>query len=215
MLISLFSIFDPFNDFYFSNWLILRLLRLGYKKFFLTSNILRFISFLIKILKREIKIILKNFFFFMFFFPLFILVLNLNLLGLLPFVFPSTRHLRITLSLRLPLWIRLIIRRLINYNKFFTHLVPFGCPFNLIFLIVLIETISTFIRPLTLAIRLSANIIAGHMIIILIRLRSYRNEIRFLFTILTEIVITVLEFGVALIQPYVFFILLTLYRSEI
>lgn len=83
------------------------------------------------------------------------------------------------------------------------------------FLIVLIETIRSLIRPFTLAIRLSANIIAGHIIIILIRIRSYSNEINFILRLIVELIISILEFGVAFIQPYVFFILLTLYRSEI
>lgn len=66
------------------------------------------------------------------------------------------------------------------------------------FLIVLIETIKFLIRPFTLAIRLSANIIAGHIIIILIRIRSYRNEINFILRLIVELIISILEFGVAL-----------------
>nr|YP_009104524.1 ATP synthase F0 subunit 6 [Liposcelis entomophila]AHA47078.1 ATP synthase F0 subunit 6 [Liposcelis entomophila]UKS50696.1 ATP synthase F0 subunit 6 [Liposcelis entomophila] len=212
---SLFSIFDPFNDFFISNWLILGLVMLLNKNLFLTSNLKKFFSNFLNLLKLEKKIILSNFFFFIFFIPLFFLILFLNFLGLLPFVFPATSHLSLTLSLSLPLWMSLMISSLMNFNKFFTHLVPFGCPFSLMFLMVLIETISSLIRPFTLAIRLSANIIAGHIIMILISMSSYSNEINFILSLMVELIISILEFGVAFIQPYVFFILLTLYSSEI
>jgi F-type H+-transporting ATPase subunit a len=181
----------------------------------LLNNFRYVFSSLLIVLNKEIKIIVRNYHRYRLFISLFFIILLLNLIGLLPFVFPATSHLRLTLVLSLPLWLRLFFCSVENLNKFFAHLVPYGCPFRLIFLIVLIESIRTVIRPLTLAIRLRANIIAGHIIIILIRIRSYTNLIRFNLRLITELVISLLELGVALIQPYVFFILLTLYRAEI
>lgn len=80
---------------------------------------------------------------------------------------------------------------------------------------VLIETISLIIRPLTLAVRLAANIIAGHMILSLIRIRAFNSSIVFISSLLAEAIILLLELAVAIIQPYVFFILLTLYSQEV
>lgn len=79
---------------------------------------------------------------------------------------------------------------------------------------VLIELIRLLIRPITLAVRLSANIIAGHLIMTLVRIGSFINSFVLIFSIFAEIIIRVLEIRVAFIQPYVFFILLTLYREE-
>ena len=80
--------------------------------------------------------------------------------------------------------------------------------------IVLIERIRRVIRPLTLAIRLSANIIAGHLLLTL--LGNQLAELRMLGLIIpTEIILVILEIAVSLIQAYVFSILLTLYIREV
>lgn len=92
---------------------------------------------------------------------------------------------------------------------------PFGCPPVLIFFIVIIETVRVIIRFITLAVRLSANIIAGHMIMNLISMSSIETIIGFTLRLFSQILISLLELGVALIQPYVFFTLLNLYAQEI
>jgi F-type H+-transporting ATPase subunit a len=94
------------------------------------------------------------------------------------------------------------------------HAIPTGTPIILINFIILIEIISNFIRPLTLSIRLRANIIAGHLLINLlgsIKINSYS----FFFNISTMVVLSMLELAVSIIQAYVFIILLTLYSTEI
>lgn len=97
----------------------------------------------------------------------------------------------------------------------FSHLVPLGCPSILIPFIVLIESISLVIRPLTLSIRLIANLTAGHIIIVLLRIGVFKNLFFFHLSILGEMIILILEIAVAFIQPYVFFILLVLYVQEV
>jgi len=111
----------------------------------------------------------------------------------------------------------MIIYRVINYfNDTCSHLTPQGTPFILIPFMVLIETIRLIIRPITLAIRLTANIIAGHLLISLIGSSGQSLRIIALSIILrVQIFLIILEIAVAFIQSYVFTILRTLYRSEI
>ena len=139
-----------------------------------------------------------------------------NLLGLFPYIFTSTRHLVTTLSLSLPIWISFILYGWITQtNHIFAHLVPLGTPGILMPFIVCIETISNVIRPGTLAVRLSANIIAGHLIITLLGNTGITLTTPLIFIlILVQILLLMLETAVAFIQSYVISILLTLYASE-
>ncbi|MCP4054887.1 MAG: F0F1 ATP synthase subunit A, partial [Mesoflavibacter sp.] len=100
------------------------------------------------------------------FLSIFFFILLNNVIGLLPYVFTSSRHLSFTLSLSLPLWLgRLLISLIKQFNKNMAHLVPEGTPPPLIPLMVIIESIRLVIRPFTLAVRLRANIIAGHLLL--------------------------------------------------
>lgn len=95
------------------------------------------------------------------------------------------------------------------------HLIPTGTPRALISFIVLIESISIIIRPGTLAIRLIANIIAGHLLITLIRSTGILiNNFLLIILITSQILLLTLESAVAIIQAYVFSILSTLYSNE-
>ena len=97
-----------------------------------------------------------------------IIIFN-NFLGVSHYVFTTTSHIAITLSLALPLWLTFIIFGWINNTQhIFAHLVPQGTPPVLIPFMVCIETISNIIRPWTLAVRLAANIIAGHLLLTLL-----------------------------------------------
>jgi len=96
-----------------------------------------------------------------------------------------------------------------------THLTPSGTPFILISFIVIIESIRLFIRPFTLAIRLTANIIAGHLLLTLLGSSGINIHSSIIFIlILTQILLSTLEISVSIIQAYVFSILSTLYRRE-
>jgi len=151
------------------------------------------------------------------FISLFSLILFNNFLGLFPYIFTRTRHLTLTLTLALPLWISFIIYGWINQTQhIFSHLVPQGTPNVLIPFIVCIETISNIIRPITLAVRLTANIIAGHLLLTLIG--NTRNSLSFFLLriiIFAQIALLILEAAVAIIQSYVFAVLSTLYSREI
>lgn len=98
----------------------------------------------------------------------------------------------------------------------FIHLVPQGTPSILIAFIVCIETIRNVIRPGTLAIRLTANIIAGHLLITLLgNTGSSIIDYIVILLLITQIILLILECAVAIIQSYVFTVLRTLYSREV
>jgi F-type H+-transporting ATPase subunit a len=151
------------------------------------------------------------------FVSLFSLILFNNFLGLFPYIFTRTRHLTITLTLALPLWVRFILFGWINNtNHIFEHLVPQGTPPILIPFIVCIETIRNVIRPGTLAVRLTANIIAGHLLLTLLGNNGPTITRSLLWLlIIAQILLIILESAVAVIQSYVFAVLRTLYSREV
>jgi len=148
---------------------------------------------------------------------LFTFILINNFLGLYPYIFTSTRHIRITLSIALPLWLGLIFFGWIKQTIYiFAHLVPQRTPGVLMPFMVIIESIRNFIRPGTLAVRLTANIIAGHLLITLLgNQTASRRGIILLSLLNVQFLLIVLEIAVSIIQAYVFTVLITLYTSEI
>lgn len=221
MIINLFSIFDPTTSYNFSlNWLSIFLPIIFIPKiYWITPSRPQFIitltiNFIIKELKNNIS--KQNLSTLLIFFRLFWSIITLNLLSLYPYLFTPTRHLPITITLALPLWLRFILFGWINISKhIFSHLIPNGTPIILSVFIVFIETTRNIIRPLTLSIRLRANIIAGHLLLSL--LRNIREQIILIYfpTLVIFICLLGLEYAVALIQSYVFITLLSLYLNEI
>lgn len=140
----------------------------------------------------------------------------INIGGLLPYVFTSSSHLTFTLRMALPLWVAVIFRSVIfDINSFLAHLVPLGTPMILIPLIVLIEIVSNVIRPITLSVRLAANIVAGHLLITLITSGLPGADLYVIIIIFVPLVsLFILETAVALIQSYVFITLSSLYVGE-
>lgn len=152
------------------------------------------------------------------FISLFSLIIFNNFLGLFPYIFTSTSHLTLTLTLAFPLWLSFILYGWICHTQhIFAHLVPQGTPAVLIPFIVCIETISNVIRPGTLAVRLTANIIAGHLLITLLGNTGPISTSYIILSLIlvTQIALLVLESAVAIIQSYVFAVLRTLYSSEV
>nr|YP_009114140.1 ATP synthase F0 subunit 6 [Euphaea ornata]AHC02137.1 ATP synthase F0 subunit 6 [Euphaea ornata] len=151
------------------------------------------------------------------FISVFTLILFNNFMGLFPYIFTSTSHLVMTLTMALPLWLSFMIYGWINHTQhMFAHLVPQGTPPVLMPFMVCIETISNMIRPGTLAVRLAANMIAGHLLMTLLGNTgpSITYSIMMLLLI-TQMALLMLESAVAIIQSYVFAVLSTLYSSEV
>lgn len=221
MIRNIFNIFDPSTNQTFSlNWINSMII-------FVTTPFIYWHSpsrysfrwfLLINFILKEFKILIKySFSNLIIFISLFRRILLNNFIGLFPYIFTSSRHLRFNLSISLSLWIAIILYRIFNYlNKLCIHLTPQGTPFIIIPFIVIIESIRLIIRPITLRVRLTANIIAGHLLLSLIG--SSGSFIPFLIIIpllIPQTLLYILELSVAIIQAYVFSILSTLYSREI
>jgi len=148
---------------------------------------------------------------------LFVFIVINNFLGLAPYIFTRSRHLTFTVALALPLWIgHIIYAWALTPNHILAHLVPLGTPYPLIPLIVLIELVRNVIRPLTLSVRLAANIVAGHLLLTLLGNQLIDCSIVVLrLGIICLILLGTLECAVAVIQGYVFRVLSTLYVNDV
>uniref|UniRef100_UPI0030FED8D7 ATP synthase F0 subunit 6 n=1 Tax=Urophycis brasiliensis TaxID=1154667 RepID=UPI0030FED8D7 len=150
---------------------------------------------------------------------LMIFLLTLNVLGLMPYTFTPTTQLSLNMGLAVPLWLAtVIIGMRTQPTHAFGHFLPEGTPTLLIPILIIIETISLFIRPLALGVRLTANLTAGHLLIHLISsatlaLIPLMPTIAILPALLL-LMLTLLEVAVAVIQAYVFVLLLSLYLQE-
>nr|YP_009490565.1 ATP synthase F0 subunit 6 [Ara tricolor]AWH62785.1 ATP synthase F0 subunit 6 [Ara tricolor] len=150
---------------------------------------------------------------------LMMLLLMVNLLGLLPYTFTPTTQLSMNMALALPLWLATLLTGLRNQpTTSLGHLLPEGTPTPLIPALIVIETISLLIRPLALGVRLTANLTAGHLLIQLISTATVTLlPIMPAVSALTAtilLLLTILEVAVAMIQAYVFVLLLSLYLQE-
>lgn len=224
MISNLFSVFDPSSSIFnlSLNWLrtFIGLLIIPSIYWFLPSRYHIIWNNVLTILHKEFKVLLGNpnqKGITLIFISLFRIILFNNFIGLFPYIFTRTSHLTLTLVLALPLWLAFIIYGWINNTQhIFAHLVPQGTPGILIPFIVCIETISNVIRPGTLAVRLTANIIAGHLLITLLGNTGPSLSSVIIIVLLTvQILLLVLESAVAIIQSYVFAVLRTLYSSEV
>nr|YP_009439680.1 ATP synthase F0 subunit 6 [Yanocephalus yanonis]ATG83153.1 ATP synthase F0 subunit 6 [Yanocephalus yanonis] len=214
---NLFSVFDPTTGILSLNWLSLMIIMTIPQPFWNSPS--KPMSMLMSITKKltnetimhlnkiEPSIILVSMF-------LFILINNIS--GLLPYVFTSTAHLVVSLSLASSMWFSLMIYGWTKKTKsMFTHLVPVGTPYPLMPFMVLIESISNIIRPGSLAVRLSANMIAGHILMSLLGNNLIQNSTMMLLFMWLFMGLMMFEMAVAFIQSYVFMTLSTLYSSEI
>nr|YP_010010549.1 ATP synthase F0 subunit 6 [Crossaster papposus]QOH99555.1 ATP synthase F0 subunit 6 [Crossaster papposus] len=148
----------------------------------------------------------------------FILILSINIIGLLPYAFTSTSHISLTYSIGIPLWMAInILGFYLAFNNRLSHLVPQGTPAYLIFLMVIIETISLFAQPIALGLRLAANLTAGHLLIYLLStaIWTLSNSPTIAgITLIIFVFLFILEIGVACIQAYVFTALLNFYLAQ-
>nr|YP_009590606.1 ATP synthase F0 subunit 6 [Konia dikume]QBP33956.1 ATP synthase F0 subunit 6 [Konia dikume] len=150
---------------------------------------------------------------------LMLFLITLNMLGLLPYTFTPTTQLSLNMAFAVPLWLATVIIGMRNQpTHALGHLLPEGTPTLLIPVLIIIETISLLIRPLALGVRLTANLTAGHLLIQLIATATFvLLPLMPTVAILTAVLLfllTLLEVAVAMIQAYVFVLLLSLYLQE-
>jgi ATP synthase subunit 6 len=149
-----------------------------------------------------------------------LVLLGINLFGLVPYVFSRSSHLVITFVFSSVFWLGLLVRSLFfNFGSFFAVLLPVGAPSVLNPFLILVEIVRLLVRPVTLAVRLAANIGAGHIVLCLLGsyLRSgffCYSRFSIMFISLVGVFYFLFEFGICLIQSYIFFLLLNLYGDE-
>lgn len=154
--------------------------------------------------------------YFPFLFTLFFFIVFCNVLGMVPFSFTATSHIIVTFALAIVVFIGVTLIGVAKHGFGFLKLfVPSGVPLPLLFILVPIEIISYFVRPISLSLRLFANMMAGHTM-----LKVFGG---FVFSLglaagwaplLFIVALTGLEIGIALLQAYVFTILSCLYLHD-
>lgn len=149
---------------------------------------------------------------FLIFFSLFLSIFILNIFSINSYIFSLASQVSVTISVAFSFWGSIVLFQIIkNPKAFIYHAIPEGSPIYLRWFLFVIELVRVIIRPLTLLVRLSANIIAGHLLLILL------SKIALYFTLgtLVYLVLNVTEVFVALIQAYVFSTIVCLYFSEL
>jgi F-type H+-transporting ATPase subunit a len=154
--------------------------------------------------------------YFPFIFSLFMFILFCNLIGMIPFTFTVTSHIIVTFAMALVVFVGVTIigftRHGLHYLKLF---VPAGVPMALLPLLVVIEVLSYLIRPISLSVRLFANMTAGHTMlkvfggfVVMLGVLGGWAPLAFV------VALTGLELGIAVLQAYVFTILACIYLND-
>ncbi|MFA7275170.1 MAG: F0F1 ATP synthase subunit A [Pseudobdellovibrionaceae bacterium] len=155
-------------------------------------------------------------------FTLFVMVLVGNLLGMVPYSFTYTSHLAVTASLAILVFLTVLVVGIARHGThFFSLFVPHGVPAWLLWLVVLIEIVSFISRPITLSVRLFANMVAGHVLmkviagfaIMFVTAGGAVMAASFLPVAFNAIMIG-FEFFIAFIQAYVFAVLTCIYLKD-
>ena len=154
--------------------------------------------------------------YFPFVFSLFMFVLFCNMLGMLPYSFTVTSHIIVTFALAAVIFVGVTIIGFVNHGiKYLKLFIPSGVPLFLLPLIVIIEIISYLSRPVSLSVRLFANMMAGHTMLkvfggFVISLGIIGGWLPLSFTV----ALTGLEILIAFLQAYVFAILTCIYLND-
>ena len=160
--------------------------------------------------------------FFPFIFSLFFFILVGNYIGLLPFSYTFTSHIAVTFALAITVFILCILTSLrFQGMNFFKHFMPEGAPMALSPILVPIEILSYISRPVSLSIRLFANMVAGHVLLevfasftIMLAGLGVVGDVLAVTPLVLNIALTALELLVGLLQAYVFAILTCIYLRE-
>jgi F-type H+-transporting ATPase subunit a len=149
-------------------------------------------------------------------FSLFLFILFCNLLGMLPFSFTATSHVIVTFGLAAIVFISVTLIALLHQGpiKFFKHFVPEGLPIAIIPLVFMIEFISFLSRPVSLSIRLAANMMAGHTLLKVIAAFVVPLGLLGIAPVAFLTLLTGFEIFVAILQAYIFTLLTAMYLGE-
>lgn len=155
-------------------------------------------------------------------FSLFMFVLVANLFGMFPFFFTVTSHIIVTFALAILVFLTVIIYGFWrNGPKFLKLFVPAGVPIYVLPIVVPIEVVSFLSRPISLSVRLFANILAGHItvkvfagFVVSMGSLGFLGWLGALLPLAMTVAITALEFLVAALQAYVFAVLTSMYIND-
>jgi ATP synthase subunit 6 len=146
---------------------------------------------------------------------LFSLLLFVNFAGLVPYVFRVRRHVRFTFSLGLVVWAGVIASCVaLDSARFLVHMCPFGAPLALGWFLSVVEVIRICLRPITLSVRLAANMRAGHVVLGLIGGSMSLSLFSRALLIPMGVGYLFFELMVCFIQGFVFYLLSALYFDE-
>nr|YP_010872801.1 ATP synthase F0 subunit 6 [Franciscoloa funerei]WGU50365.1 ATP synthase subunit 6 [Franciscoloa funerei] len=216
MMASLLSIFDPSSSTSIMNWAViifLMLIPITTRYWAVSSSVQLVFTELLKLVNSMSKTSSKMEIYFV---TTFMVLLLVNLGGLMPYSFSLTSHYNFNFSLALTLWLGTMLWGFSSHLQHnLAHLTPMGCPLILVPFMVLVETISSLIRPITLSLRLMSNMLAGHMILALLGKAVFVLPffVKPVFFSL-ESFFLMFELGVSFIQTYVFYSLMLLYWQE-
>nr|QHV34324.1 ATP synthase F0 subunit 6 [Gessius sp. 'rufidorsus'] len=215
MMTNLFSSFDPCTGIMSLNWLstFILLIILPYNIWLIQNKLMILLNKIYFLIINELKSNLNNLNTSIMMISIMLMILINNLMGLIPYIFTSSSHLIFSLSLALPLWMAFMMFGLLKKtNSTLSHMLPYGTPILLMPFMVIIETISNLIRPGSLSVRLSANMIAGHLIMSLL---GNMSKMMIPMMMVIFIMLTMFELAVSIIQSYVFMTLTSLYYKEV
>jgi F-type H+-transporting ATPase subunit a len=153
--------------------------------------------------------------YFPFVFTLFVFILTLNLLGMMPYSFTVTSHIIVTFALAATVFVIVTLIGFAHHGVGFLKLfVPEGVPFWLMPLIVPIELISYLIRPVSLSVRLFANMMAGHTMLKVFAGFVISLGLAGIAPLIVTVAFTGLEFVVAFLQAFIFTVLTCIYLND-
>ena len=153
--------------------------------------------------------------FFPFIFTLFTFILFGNLLGMLPYSFTFTSHIIVTFVLAMFIFLFITLIGIFMHGfKFFGLFIPKGAPMLMLPLMIPIEIISYLSRPISLSVRLFANMMAGHTMLKIFAGFVFSLGIFGIAPLIVDVALTALEVLIAILQAYVFTILTCIYLNE-
>nr|YP_010443352.1 ATP synthase F0 subunit 6 [Lebertia trifurcilla]UTE89509.1 ATP synthase F0 subunit 6 [Lebertia trifurcilla] len=220
MMTNLFSMFDPSSSIMNLNWFPIMMAIMMIPKLYLKNYKMNLMMNIFKKkMKSEISSMMGNSkknSSLMMMFSIFISIFSLNMMSLFPFNFTIASQISITLTSAMALWMSfLILGWMKNTKMMMAHLLPLGTPTLLMPIMVLIELISQMIRPITLSVRLTSIMVAGHLLMSLLGSFSLSSMKMSIINSPMIMALTFMELCVAAIQAFVFMTLLTLYSTEI
>jgi len=153
--------------------------------------------------------------YFPFIFTVFMFVLVGNLIGMVPYGFTFTSHIIVTFTMAMVVFLGVTVIALIKHKiHFFTFFMPPGVPLIMAPLLVPIEIISYLSRPMSLSVRLFANMLAGHTLLKVFAGFVVALGLFGVFPLAFVVVLTGLEIVIAFLQAFVFTILTCLYLND-